>query len=163
MFNVERARSNNTPVEYVRVDLEEVVKFILENKSHDIKEYSHEKDLVSCCSFPLSPKAEIIIRKFETKKSKKFKGFSVSLNHVAWISNEGEPITWLSGSQYDQQVNFQKSWNTNQFLKSNINQSNKHILYIVFDGGFSKDVMYENPYFISEEAFEYIYKREDEM
>lgn len=159
MFEVKKAQSNSTNVEYVRIDLSEVENHILNNEPSEILNKSYEKDIISKYFFPISPKAEIVLKKFETKKGKKFKGFSVTLNHIAWTTKEGESVYWPSGAEYDMSFKFKKSYNANQFLRGNMGYSNKPVLYIVFDGGFNSENMYTNPYYLSEESFEYIYKK----
>lgn len=156
MFTVKKARSNNTEVEFVKVDVKAAIEYMLDKESENIIDKDFNKHIINEYVFPISPKAEIALRKFVTRKKKAIQGYNIMLRHLAFVSErDGEPIYWPSGIEFNKDGHMKKGFNYGGFRDGFSKQTE---FYIVFDGGFNAENMYKNPYFLSRESFDYIYK-----
>lgn len=150
MFPVKKAKSRNNFIDYIEVDLKQVLDFLLTTEApivesdKKLERHSHQ--------FPLSDRTTLILSKTLTKGRKTLKHISVKLEHG----------TWQAGIKYNENLEFLGGYNYNSFdIAYGWEKSNKNILFIALDGGFNLSKN-RHPYFLSDYQFNYVYERIEE-
>lgn len=149
MFPVRKARSRTNKVDYIEINLNNVLNFLQTQQAPTIqvqKNFEYHSH-----TFPLLNKSSITIIKKLTKGKKMLKEILVQFNHK----------TWQAGVRYDDNLEYIGGYNFERLdVAYGWDKSDKNLLYVVMDGGFDYS-QNRHPYFLYDYQFNYVYERID--
>lgn len=158
IFLVKKARSQNTEVEYIRVDLEKAKRHTFSGIEPDRVTVERTRKLFRY-EVPVNRELMIVLTRETTKHREDFRGLNVKLIYTGWVDMKGREVKWPASLG----VNTHWDWvmTTNALRLPAGRGSDSTVLYFVRDHGlwYCEENRSVRVMILKEHEFNYIYEK----